>query len=73
MIIPKKIHDIYENVEGYNPTKKKKMLIVFDDMIADMEAKKKISTIVTELFLIGTSLSVWLVFMSQSYFKVPKL
>ena len=42
-------------------------------MIADMEAKKKISTVVTELFLIGTNLNVWLVFMTQSYFKVPKL
>ena len=38
--------------------RKKKMLIVFDDMIADMEAKKKISTLVTELFLIGTNFNV---------------
>ena len=35
--------DVYENLEGYNPTEKKKVLIVFDDMIADMEANKKLS------------------------------
>ena len=45
--------DIYENLEDYNPTKKRKVLIVLDDMIADMEANKKMSSIGTELFLRG--------------------
>ena len=48
------------------------MLIVFDDMIADMESNKKLSPIVTELFLRGTKLNILLVFISQSYFKLPK-
>ena len=48
------------------------MLIVFDDMIADMKSNKKLSPIVTELFLRGRKLNVLLVFISQTYFKVPK-
>ena len=48
------------------------MLLVFDDMITEMESKKKLNPIVTELFLRGRKLNVWLVFISQSYFKVSK-
>ena len=47
--------------------RRKKVQIVFDDMIAGMEANEKISPIVTELFLRGRKLNI-----SQSYFKVPK-
>ena len=47
------IDDVYENLEDYNPTKKRRVLIVFDDMIADMESNKKLSSKVTELFLRG--------------------
>ena len=42
--------DVYENLEGYNPTKKRRVLIVFDNMTADMESNKKLSSIVNELF-----------------------
>ena len=49
------------------------MLIVFDDMIADMQSNKKLSPIVTELFLRGRKLNNSLVFISKSYFKVPKV
>ena len=45
---------------------------MFDDMIANMESNKKLSSIVTELFLRGRKLNILLVFISQSYFKVPK-
>ena len=48
------------------------MLIVFDDMIADMKSNKKLSPIVTELFLSGRKLNILLVFISRTYFKVPK-
>ena len=48
------------------------MLIVFDDMIGDMESNKELIPIVTELFLRGRKLNILLVFISQSYFKVPK-
>ena len=37
----KQIEDVYENLKDYNPTKKRRVLIVFDDMIADMESDKK--------------------------------
>ena len=48
------------------------MLIVFDDMIADMEANKKLNPINTELFLRGRKLNISLAFISQSYFRIPK-
>ena len=60
-------------MEDYNPTEKKRVLLVFDDMIADMESNKKLSPIVTEFFLRGRKLNILLVFISQSYFKVPKI
>ena len=50
----KAIYDIYENLEHYNPTEKRRVLIVFDDMIADMESNKKLSPIVYKLFLRGS-------------------
>ena len=49
------------------------MLIVFDDMIADMINNKKLNSIVTELFIRGRKLNISLVFIIQSYFKVPKV
>ena len=51
---------------------KRKILIVFDDMIADMINNKKLNSIVTELFIRGRELNNSLVFITQSYFKVPK-
>ena len=63
---------MFMKIDYYNPTKKRKVLIVFDDMIADMEANKKLSLKVTELFLRGRKLNISLVFISQSYFKVSK-
>ena len=66
------IDDVYENLEDYNPTKNRRVLIVFDDMIADMEANKKLSPIVTVLFLWQTKINISFVFISQSYFKVLK-
>ena len=66
-----KIYYVYENLEDFNLTKKKRVLIVFDGMTADMESNKIIYPIVTNLFLRGRKLNIWLVFMLQSYFKVP--
>ena len=56
------IDDVYENPKDYNPTKKTKMLIVLDGMIADMDANKMLSPIVTELFLKERKLNISLVF-----------
>ena len=66
------IDDVYEHLKDYNPTKKRRVLMVFDDMIPDMESNSKLSPKVTELFLRGSKLNILLVFMSQFYFKVPK-
>ena len=66
------MHDVYKSLNYYNIDKKNKILIVFDDMIADMIHNKKLDSIVTELFIRGRKLNISLVFITQSYFKVPK-
>ena len=66
------MQDVYENIEDYNSIKKRKILIVFDDMIADMINNNKLNPIVTELFIRGRKLNISIVFITQSYFKVPK-
>ena len=66
------MHDVYKNIKEYNHDKGNKILIVFDYMIADMIHIKKLNSIVTELFIKGRKLNISLVFMTQSYFKVPK-
>ena len=66
------MHDVYRNIDDYNPDKENKILRVFDDMIADMIHIKKLNSIVTELFIRGRKLNISLVFITQSYFKVPK-
>ena len=58
-------------MEGYIPRKKMRVLIVFNDMIVDMESNKKLSPLVIELFLGKIKLNILLVFISQSYFKEP--
>ena len=64
--------DVYENNDYYNPTRKTKNLIVFDDMIADIMSNKKIQAIIKELFIRCRKLNISLVFITQSYFSVPK-
>ena len=65
--------DIYINIEECNPNKKRKILIAFDDMIADMLIDKKSSPLITELlFIISRKLNISRVFITQSYFKVSK-
>ena len=65
--------DIYKNIKEYNPNEKRKILIVSDDMIADMLSNKKLNLIVTELFTRGRKLNISLVFIRQSYFAMPKI
>ena len=62
---------IIENIEEYKPNNKRKILIVFDDLIADMLTNKKLNPIVTELFIRGRELNISLVFITQFYFAVP--
>ena len=66
------MHDVYKNINCCNPDKEKKTLIVFDDMIADMINNKNLNSVVTELVIRERSLNISLVFITQSYFKVPK-
>ena len=64
--------DVYKNIDEYNIDKEHKILIVFDDMIADIIKNKKLNSIVTELFIRDRKINNSLVFITQSYFKVPK-
>ena len=66
------MHDVYNNINDYNPDKENKILIGFDDMITDMINNKKLNSIVTELFVRARKLNISLVFITKSYFKVPK-
>ena len=66
------ICDVYKNTDEYNVDKDRKILIVLDDMIADIIKNKKLNLIVTELFIRGRKLDISLAFITQSYFKVPK-
>ena len=61
------INDVYNNIDDYNPKKDRKIVIIFDDMIAEKLPKQ-----VTELFIRGRKMNITLIFITQSYFKVPK-
>ena len=64
--------DVYENINDYNPSRKRKNLTVFDDMIADIMGNKKFQVIMKEFFIRSRKLNILLVFITQSYFFVPK-
>ena len=64
--------DVYENIDDYNPSRKRKVLIIFDDMIAGIMTNKKFQAIIKELFIRCRKLNISLVFITQSYFSVPK-
>ena len=66
------MRDVYKNIDEYNPYKENEILTVFDDMIADMIHNKKLYSIVTELFIRGRKINISLIFVTQSYVKVPK-
>ena len=63
---------IYKNIEEMNLNKKHKILIVFDDTIADMLSNKRLNRIVAELFIRDRQLNISLVFITQSYFAVSQ-
>ena len=66
------MHVVYKKIDSYNPDKENKILIVFDDIFADMINNKNLNSIVTKLFIRDRKLNISLVFITQSYFKVPK-
>ena len=65
------MHDVYKN-NDYNPSRKREILIVFDDMIADITTNKEFKAIIRELFIRCRKLNISLAFITQSYFSVPK-
>ena len=64
--------DVYKNIDDYNPNRRRKILIVFDDRIADIMKNKKFQAIIKELFLRCRKIIISLVFIPQSYFSIPK-
>ena len=66
------MYDVYKNIDHYNLDRENKILIVFDNMIADMINNNKLNSTVTGLFIRGSKQNISLVFITQSYFKVPK-
>ena len=66
------MQDVYKSIDEYNTDKEGKILIAFYDIIADMINNKKLNSILTEYFIWGGKLNISLVFITQSYFKLPK-
>ena len=64
--------DVYGKIDDYNFNRKRKVLIVFDEMIADIMTNKKFQSIIKELFIRCRKINISLVFITQSYFSVPK-
>ena len=67
-----KMDDVYKNIDDYNPSRKRKISIVFDDMIADIMTNKTFQATIKELFIRCRKINISLVFITQSYFSVPK-
>ena len=64
--------DVYGNSEDYNPVKKRKMLIEFNDLVADMLSNETIQPIFTDLFISVSKLIIFIVFIIQFYFFILK-
>ena len=66
------MNDVYENINNYNKNRDKKMLIVFDDMVADIEYNKNFKRIIKELFYRARKIDVSIAFITQCYFRALK-
>ena len=64
--------DVYENINDYNSSRRRKILIFFDDMIADIMTNRRLPPIIKELFIRCRKLNISLFFITQSYFSVTK-
>ena len=64
--------DIFKNIDDYNPNRNKKILIIFDGMIADIKTNNKFKSITKEIFIRCRKLDMSLVIITQSYFLAPK-
>ena len=66
------MNDVLDGINNYNKNRDKKVLIIFDDMIADIMRSEKFKAIVKELFIRCRKLNISIVFITQSYFRTPK-
>ena len=66
------LNDVFTNIGDYNKQRKQKLLIIFDDMIADIMSSKNFKAIIKELFIRCRKLNISIVFITQSYFRTPK-
>ena len=66
------MNDYYQNIHDYNLRRKRKILNVFDDMIADIMTNKKFQAIIKQLFIRCRKINISLIFITQSCFSVPK-
>ena len=66
------VQDVYKNIEEYHTDMERKLLIIFDDIIAVIINNKKLHSVITELLIRGRNLNIYVVFIIQSYFKVLK-
>ena len=62
--------DVYENI--HDPSRRRQILIIFDDMIADIMTNKRFQALIKELFIRCRKINISLAFITQSYFSVPK-
>ena len=72
MKCPNDMDDIYENIEQYNPNKKCQIMIVFDIIFIDMLSNRNFNSTVNELIIRDRKLDISLVFITLSYFSIPK-
>ena len=66
------MRNIYKNIDEYNPNKKREIIIDFDEMIGDMPRNKKLDPTVTELVIRVGNSNIYFVFLTESYFALPK-
>ena len=66
------MNDVFTNIDDYNTGRKRKVLIIFDDMIADIMSNKKFRAIIKELFIRCRKLNISIIFIMHSYFRTPK-
>ena len=66
-----RMDDVYQNIDNYNPSRKRKISILPDDMIADIMTNKHFQAIIKELLVRCRKLNISFLFISQSYFSVP--
>ena len=67
------MHDVYKNIDDYNPDKENKILIIFNEMIADMIHNKKLNSIVIELFIRGGKLNISLDLLPNHILRFQKM